>query len=408
VSRIVRLLFHNWPLKLAAIVLASMLYIGLVIAQSQQECVCTVPIDPVNQSDTAVLSSSLPQVTRIRYVSIGDASGRASADSFRATIDLSGIEGGPVFVPVRVESVDPRFIVLGADPTRVQVRLDPLTSKDVPVKVVTGPTPANLDVRAPVFSPQTVTVTGPASVVNRITSARADVVIEPAGLEVDRDVDLIPVDELGNRVTPAKVEPSTAHVQIAVFSALRTRSLPVNPDVVGSPADGYRVVSVTVSPDVVGVEIDADQLATVTVVDTAPVSISGAIQDIAADVALAPPVGVLPQETTTVHVVVSIVPIAGTRTFDAGIVLTGARADLHYSLSVNDARATAGGPLADLERIDPATFILTAPVAGLGPGTHEVLLEANLPIGLNLVAIDPPRVTVTITVPALSSPAAVP
>jgi len=408
VSRIARLLFHNWPLKLAAIVLASMLYIGLVVAQSQQECTCNVPIDPVNQSDTMVLSSTLPTVTRIRYVSIGDASARASADSFRATIDLSGVGAGPTNVPVRVESVDSRFIVLGADPARVQVRLDPLKSKDVPVTVVTGPTPPNLDVRAPVFTPQTVKVTGPASVVDRITSARADVVIEPAGLVVDRDVDLVPVDELGNRVTPAKVEPSKAHVQIAVFSALKTRSLPINPDVVGAPADGYRVASVTVSPDVVGVEIDADQLATVVVVDTAPVSISGAIQDVEADVALAPPAGVLPLQTTTVHVAVRIVPILGTRTFDAGIVLTGARADLHYSLSVNDARATAGGPMADLERIDPATFILTAPVAGLGPGNHEVTLEANLPIGLSLVSIDPPRITVTISVPSSPLPSAGP
>jgi YbbR domain-containing protein len=406
VSRIGRLLFHNWPLKLAAIVLASMLYAGLVISQSAQELPGSIRVDVLNQKADASLVQTLPQVTRIRYVAISDPTARATPDSFRATVDLKDVDplAGPTVVPIRVESVDPRFTVLSWDPPSVQIRLDPLKDKSVKVNVATGPTPANLEVRPAIVTPETVTVTGPASVIDRVTSARADVAIEPSGLNVDRDVDLIPVDDVGNRVTPVKVVPSTVHVHIDVISEPQTHSVPVNANVTGTPATGYEVVSVAVDPAVVTLQLDANQVAALPAADTAPISISGATQSVEADVGLALPAGVLSLKDTTVHVTVTIRAKASTRTFDAGIIVSGARADLLYSLSVNHALATVGGSLADLQRLDGASFVLTAPVGGLAPGSHEVALEANLPIGLTMVGIEPPKVTVTISMPPSAAP----
>jgi YbbR domain-containing protein len=406
VSRIGRLLFHNWPLKLAAIVLASMLYAGLVISQSAQELPGSIRVDVLNQKADASLVQTLPQVTRIRYVAISDPTARATPDSFRATVDLKDVDplAGPTVVPIRVESVDPRFTVLSWDPPSVQIRLDPLKDKSVKVNVATGPTPANLEVRPAIVTPETVTVTGPASVIDRVTSARADVAIEPSGLNVDRDVDLIPVDDVGNRVTPVKVVPSTVHVHIDVISEPQTHSVPVNANVTGTPATGYEVVSVAVDPAVVTLQLDANQVAALPAADTAPISISGATQSVEADVGLALPAGVLSLKDTTVHVTVTIRAKASTRTFDAGIIVSGARADLLYSLSVNHALATVGGSLADLQRLDGASFVLTAPVGGLAPGSHEVALEANLPIGLTMVGIEPPKVSVTISMPPSAAP----
>jgi YbbR domain-containing protein len=411
VSRIGRLIFHNWPLKLAAIVLASMLYAGLVISQSAQEFAGSITVDVINQRADAVLTQTPPKVTRIRYVAVSDPTARATQDSFRASIDLKDVNplAGPTIVPIKVESVDPRFTVISWDPPSVQIRLDPLVTKSVPVTVSTGQTPPKLQVQTPVATPGSVTVTGAASVIALVTAARADVVIEPSGLNVDRDVDLVPVDELGNRVTPVKVEPSKAHVTIAVFSERTTHSVPVNPVVTGTPATGYEVVSVAVDPAVVTLQLDANELAAVPAADTAPVSISGATQDVEADVPLALPAGILPLEgTAVVHVTVTIHPIAGTRTFDAGIVLTGARSDLLYTLSVNHALATVGGSLADLQRLDAATFVLTGSVAGLSPGSHDVALEGNLPIGLTMITIEPARITVTISTPPSAAPSTVP
>lgn len=410
-KRLVRLVFHNWPLKLAAIVLATLLYAGLVVSQSAQELVGSVPVVPVNQPADAVLAANPPQVTRIRYIALGDPNARASTDSFRATIDLADVDptAGSVYVPIDVESVDPRFRVLEYDPPGINVQLDPFRTKRVPVRVNQGTAPADLDVREPKVSPAEVTVSGPESVIARVVEARADVIIEPSGLDVDRDVELIPVDIVGDRVTPADVEPNVARVRIAVFRDQRTRSLVVKPVVTGTPAAGFEVAAVTSDPLLVLVEGDDDELAGLTAADTTPVSISGATQDLTADVPLNLPAGVLVLGgDETVAVTVSIRPIAATRVFDAGMVLVGEQPTLDYRLSANHVLATVGGPLSDLERLDGAAFTLEVPVAGLGVGTYEVRLSANLPVGLSLVGVDPEVVTVTITQASATNPSAAP
>ena len=70
----------------------------------------------------------------------------------------------------------------------------------------------------------------------------------PTGLDIDQDVELIPVDNVGDRLTPVDVEPPTAHVTIAVFKQTESRPLPVTPVVSGAPAAGYEVTGIAVEP----------------------------------------------------------------------------------------------------------------------------------------------------------------
>jgi YbbR domain-containing protein len=413
VRRLVGLVVHNWPLKLAAIVLATFLYAGFVVSQSFREFTGSVPITPENIPADARLATTLPAVTSIRYLSVSDPGAVPSTDSFRATVDLATVDpdAGPTTVPVNVESVDPRFQVVSAEPPVVQVTLDPVKTRfGIPVHVVTNPTPEGLDVRPAVVVPETVAVRGPGSVVDRVTEVQANVIIEPNGLDVDREVELVPVDALGDRLTPVDVNPPTAQVTIAVFSDLESRPLPVTPVLSGTPAAGYEVVGIAVDPLIVSVEGDADAILGLTEAPTAAVSVNGVTQTVVQEVGLDLPEGVQPAagSDSTVRVTVTIQPLAGTRSFDAGIVPSGIQAGLDYRLSTTHAIALVGGPIADLDRLESAEFELMAPVGGLGPGTHEVTLTATLPVGLTLVSVEPAIVTVTITPVASPSPAAFP
>ena len=146
-----------------------------------QEFPGTVPIDAVNQprrpgSRRRCRRSRTSATSRSRT-----RGARASTDSFQATVDLKNVDpdGGPVFVPVNVQSVDPRFQVVGWEPPEVRVTLDPIkTRTGIPVEVVQGPTPSGLDVRPAVVTPETVSVTGPASVVDQVAGVQANVAIE--------------------------------------------------------------------------------------------------------------------------------------------------------------------------------------------------------------------------------------
>ena len=95
--------------------------------------------------------------------------------------------------------------------------------------------------------------------------------------------------------------------------------------------------------------------------------------------------------------------MTATRTYTAGLRLVGAAPDLSYALSTDRVLVTIGGSTADLDRLSGAAMVVDLDVAGLKAGAHPVPVTANLPAGTTLVAASPPKVTVTISVPAPSS-----
>ena len=203
--RLIGRIVDNWPLKLAAVGLASLMYGGLALSQNTQTYQGVIPVRYVNQpADTVVLPSTPLPVTQVRY--FAPTGVQVATSSFLATIDLSGQEGkvGVVSVKIDVTTPDSRINVLGYEPAFATVELDGLTSLDVPVKVVHGPVPDGLTLGTTTVDPETVTITGAASLVAQVDAVRADVAIQSAGLDVDEDVQLVPIDELGNAVEPAR------------------------------------------------------------------------------------------------------------------------------------------------------------------------------------------------------------
>jgi len=175
------------------------------------------------------------------------------------------------------------------------------------------------------------------------------------------------------------------------------RLLPVNPIVTGTLATGFEIESITVSPVVVSVQGDANALATLDRADTDPISVSGASTDQTRTVPLDLPDGVDSISGDSVTVTIALRPLAGTRSYTAGIVLSGARDDRTYSLSTASALVTVGGTIAALDGLDPRALAVVADVDGLAPGTHKVKLSVSLPADVKLVAVSPPEVTVVVT-----------
>ena len=324
-KRLLARLVHNWPLKLAAVGLATLLYGGLVVSQSTRTLTdLVIPIDVVGQPSDGFMLTSIDPVTEIRYFAPSGTRPRSS--DFQATIDVSGIEPGTGShrVPVRVTSIDTRITVVGVVPAAVTVDLDRLDQKTVDVVVDHGPTPPGLELGDDTVDPGRVTVSGPASAIKRVVAARASVVIQASGIDVDRDFDLVAVDELGEAVGQVDIEPRAAHVTIPVFSDRETRTLPVNPVVTGDPAPGFEIAGVTVDPPVMLVEGDADQLAELVRVDTAQIPMTGVSSDLTVSVGLDLPTGILAVGDDQITVTVTLRPVTATRTFSAGVRLIGA------------------------------------------------------------------------------------
>jgi YbbR domain-containing protein len=408
VRRIFGFVVRNWPLKLAAILLATLLYAGLIVSASAETFPGRIPIQVLNQPGDAFIIGNLDDVTSIRYLAIGTNRPAVTTASFTATIDLAGVPvaagSPPVSVPVIVRATDPASLqVIDFSPSRIQVRLDPLVSKTVPVQVDHGTVPDGLDVREPVVSQDSVTVSGPDSSVRLVAAAEARVRIQPTGIDINQAVDLVAVDARGDVVPTVELQPSSVRVTIQIGSQLSTRALPVNPVVVGSPDAGMLLTGLTASPLLVTVEGESAVLATLVKIDTKSVSIGGATADVVADVPLDLPPGVTALGVTTVRVTASLHPQMGTRSFQVGVTLLGADPTTRYDLGAGQVVVTVGGPLSALNALDGAALEASVDVALLGAGTHAVAPEVGLPASLSLVALSPPAVTITVT-PATPSP----
>ena len=405
-TRALRVLVHNWPLKLAAIGLATLLYGGLVFSESTQTFPGNIPVEVRGYPDDTFLLTDVAPVTSVRYLAPSGV--RPITSTFEAWIDISGIEpgSGPQSVPVTVESIDDRITVVGRDPDRMTVDLDNLATRTVPVAVPEVAAPDGLELGATSVEPTDVQISGPASVLDRVIEARANVLIQPGGIDVDQEVRLVPVDVLGDAVGQVNVEPATARVTIPVFSDRDSKTLTISPVITGDPAPGFELVSATAAPLVVTVEGDIDELEPLVRAPTAPVSIGGLSSDQTIETTLALPTGVVSLDVESVRVTITLRPVTETRTYQVGLDLIGARPDRTYTTSTDRVLITLGGSVADLDRVQGSRLLATLDVADLAPGTTSVAVTTDLPPGLALVSASPDQVAVTVTIPASPSPAA--
>ena len=404
VTRVIGVILHNWPLKLAAVGLATLLYGGLVLSQSSATLTGVVPVDVREQPPDTFLLTTIRPVTEIRYFTPSNV--RPIESDFEAWVDLSNVDpnAGPVSVPIQLRSIDPRVRVLGFEPQNATVDLDRLATKTVPVVVDHGEAPATMTLGAQTVDPTEVQVIGPASVLERVAAARATVVIQSSGLDVDQDVELTAVDTVGDAVPQVRLDPPTARVTIPVFSSLRTKTLPVSPQTTGSPAAGYELVAATVDPAFITVEGDADDLEALDSVDTQPIPVGGYTESRTITIGLALPPGVVAVDDQDVTVTVDVRAVTASRTFEVGVRLIGARAEYEYDIGVDRLLLTVGGSPADLDAIVGATLAGDLDVSSLGPGTTDVTVGATLPAGVTFVAASPAQVPVTVTARPNASP----
>jgi YbbR domain-containing protein len=402
--RVVGVFVHNWPLKVAAIVLATLLYVGLVATQASATFPGPIAVLPVNSPSGTVITNPLRPVDEVRYLAPADL-GRLTADDFIATVDLSSLQptGGPASVAVAVIPKDPRVTILDWRPRTIQVTLDQEITAQVPVTVSRGPAPAGAAAGQTVFTPQQVTVRGPSTAVRKVVGVHVDVQLDSA-IDFDREVQGTAVDASGTAVTGVVLIPRTIHVTIPLITNQQSRTVPVNAVFTGTPAPGFHIASISVSPLTVTLQGDADQLVSLSTADTAPISVDGATRDVVQKVSLALPAGVTPVDAGTVSVTAHITAITETRTYQAGLRLDGGDPSFEYAVSVQSVLLTVFGSTADLDRLGSAPITVSLDVSGLAPGRHQLTVVPTLPSALTVVTISPPTVTVTVVAPPSAPP----
>ncbi|MET0772989.1 MAG: CdaR family protein [Candidatus Limnocylindrales bacterium] len=406
--RFVEALLSDWPLKLGALGLATALYIGLSLSQNVRTWPGQVPIEVLDPPRGAAVLDLPGSVSEIEYRAPLDAAVTLANGSFLASIDLSDVvptaDGEPVAVPVRVIALDPRVQVVGYSPESVNVRVDTLVTRPVVITVDRGTVPTDLALGPPVVSPASAVLRGASSRVAGVQAVVARVAVDDSGLNIDQDVDLEAVDETGAVVPGVEVLPERAHVSIEVARELAYATLPVVPVVTGSPAPGYRLVAVAAVPTTLTVSGESSAVTRLTSVPTQPLDITGLTDSLEAsiDADLPPDVSLVGEGT--VQVQVTIEPQVGSRTWQVGVRIAGARPAREYALSASTVQVTFGGPAPVLESLDGATIVAAVEVGDLSVGRHEVNVTVTPIEGLDLLEVAPAVIRVDVSRGSAGSP----
>jgi YbbR domain-containing protein len=407
VRRFLSFLVGNWPLKLGAIALATVLYGGVVISENVITWPGQVPIDVLNPPPNAAVLDVLGYVTSIRYRAPPDVASQLTNGSFRASVDLSNVApqpgGAPVDVAVNVIAIDRRVTIIDFSPPAVRVRIDPLQTESLPVTVEYGTVPGGFRVGPPQVTPTSVTVSGASSRVAAIHTITARVTIDASGIDVNQEAALVALDEQGDEVPSIRIEPARVQVRISVARDLANATIPVIPQFTGSPVAGYRVTAVAVDPVVVGVGGEAGTVIRLSDLATVPIDLTDKSASFATEVAVVAPAGITINGQATVHVSVTIGADPASRTYEVGLEPIGAKADLLYDLSRPSVLVTLSGPAPAVDALDASTLHATLEVGTLDVGTHVVTVGLVAPADIT-VSIAPVNVEVVVRVVPRPSP----
>ena len=412
-----RLLLRNWHLKLSAVLLATVLYTGLVFSGSFTEDTIDIPIDAINQPDSSQVFSGDLGTVEVRYRISNDLAGTIGAQAFVATVDLSGYEmeraPDPQVLDIEVAPLTDGIEIISREPPTVRVAIDRVETRAVPIEVEPGVIPNGLEIDDPVVSQEDVQIRGAASVVRLVDRALARVRIDASGIDFNNAVNLVAVDVAGQEVGAGLVdiEPETVSVQIDVQFTETTQTVPVRPNISGTPAPGFALESLSIEPSLVTLRGLPDALAGISEVLTEPLSIDGVSTDQEFEAEL-----VLPERTRLADdsdssistVTAGIGPSVSSRTFVVGVVCQGA-GDNACLPAIDQLTLTLSGPGDTLSGLVAADVTPAVDATGLAPGIYDLEPSiGGLPEGVELLGIIPGTVSVTIQAPATPVPTPTP
>ena len=401
------LLLRNWHLKLSAVLLATVLYTGLVFSGSFTDSSVQVRVEQINVSrDTFVLSAE-PGVVDVSYRVSNEEAGGVTAADFVVEVDLGAydLDRAPEPQELRLEwrSLKEGVEILSVEPETIRVEADRVEVRSVPVEVDSGTIPDGLEIDDPVLSTDTADVRGPASIVNQVDRAVAFVDIPASGINVNEPVPLtlVGIDDQPVGTGQLEVDPAVVSVQVEVRAVETETTVAVRPSISGTPAPGFALEAIRVDPAYVTIAGLPEVLAEITSVTTDPISVEGVSGDQTFEVDLRLPddISLADGEPASVTVTASIGPSVSSRTFVVGIVCTGAgvNACLPRLSQVSITLSGAGNALSALTAADLTPSVSAA---GLEPGNYDLQLSiSGLPDGVELESINPVSVPVTIEAP---------
>lgn len=349
------------------------------------------------------------------------------AEDFLVYADLVGLGPGRHNVLLRADHPSPAVTILSVQPPSVVVALENVITRTLPVQVVVVGEPAfGYEWQGVAADPPEITLRGPASAVDQVSAAFAEIEVTGARSSLKRVLPVLLRRSRGDLIRPSnglEVRPSAVEVAVEMVRRPGYRDFSVRVPYTGRPAPGYQITSIAVEPSLVTLRGSPEAFEQLPgYVETAPIDLTDARGDISAQVALNLPEALAAVGVQTIAVRIDIEPILGSRDLQLQPVIRGLGPGLTRTLSIRTVDLVVSGPLPVLSTLDSGTAQVILDLTDLGPGTHTVSLQPVLPADVTVVSVLPVAVDIVIselptptptprelpTVPPIPSPTATP
>ena len=400
-----------------SVILASMVWFVAVREENppvEADYAASIPLEVVSIPPGTVIFGVLPERTTLRLQAPQSSWDELSPTKFRAWIDLENLTPGLHDVPVQVEVSDGAVTVVEKRPSTVNIRLEPLAQVQMPVQVeVVDSAPIGYIARTPLVTPITATVSGPASIVDQVNEVVAEVYLRGAKDTISRSVDLSARDNNRDKLNRVTINPAEVDITIPIVQRFGYRDVSVRVVIVGEVAPGYWINNITVDPPTVTAVGGPSALNNLPgFVETFPVEVSEATDDITERVALNLPAGVSVVQPEMgengnpggVQVNIEVATVEGGQTVQREVTFQGLDETMWAVAHPAQVDVILSGPLPRLHALTLQDVTVIADLFGLGVGVHKVKPTIVAPETLRVQSVLPDTVEVEISARVSPSP----
>lgn len=253
--QILNLFRHNLLKKLIALIAAFGMWIFVMADQDPPiEGSYTVPLTlsntryelmPICSEKTVVIETRSPRSNFVKY----------DSNAFRAYLNLEGLGEGDYQITPKI--IMPQgFELLETKPSAVNVKIDPLIERQMPVEILpTGTVAQDAVITGIEQSMDNVTIIGPKSFIEKASRVYGTVNLAGNSSSFEIQIPLRTVDDKENAVNNVRVVPSIITVSVNIESGLKKKIVPVIPEL--TVPEGWDLTKVVIDPaqvEIIGAE----------------------------------------------------------------------------------------------------------------------------------------------------------
>lgn len=400
-----------WRTLLWALTLSIAVWIAAVTAADPDEQRAydnPVNIEIVGQDPGLVIVGDIPSQVEVTLRAPRSVWDRIDGQEkpIRAVADLSGMSAGEHSLRVQVQVSEGPARIVSVSPTSFTVTLEPLASRVFPVGLTLNGQPATgYQSDNPVLEPLDVLVSGAESLVAQVDRARIAINLTGTRESVNQTVDVQLLDKNNRVLRGLSVNPSSVLVNIPVAQQGGYRDVAVKVIVQGQVANGYLLTNLSVFPPIVTVFSTDPTLVNELpgILQTQPLELRGASEDISTRLALELPEGISVVGEQSVQVQVGIEPIISNLTLsNIQIEVVGLGDGLTAQISPLEVDVILSGPAPMLDSLLLQDIRVTVDVTDLGAGVYQLTPRVEILIANIVVESVLPNTVEVVIAPAVT------